>query len=157
MRKTREADAAFIARLFDLPHARGFVHPVTAEQVRESLSREHHENYLVEHDGEPAGNVLLRNHGFLIEIGQIVVAPPRAGAGTFALAWVLNRAFDELGAHRVFLETVENNIPMRRLAERLGFVQEGLYRDGFQDARTGEFKNLCPYGLLEAEYRARLH
>lgn len=154
IRKAHEGDAAFIVRLFSLPHVRAFLNAPSREAIVAAVNHPNVENYLIEEDGEPAGNLVLRNHEFLIDIAVIAVAQQRRGAGTFGLRWAMEHAFTDLHAHRVFAETREDNTGTRRLLERLGFVQEGLYRDGFQDERTGEFKNLCPYGLLEDEYRA---
>lgn len=154
MRETHEDDAAFIRRLFLLPHAVEFLNTPTREMIVGSIDEPSVENYVIEDGGEPIGNVVLRNHGFLVDISVIVVEQPRRGAGTFGLRWAMHHAFNELQAHRVFLETREDNAGTRRLVERLGFTQEGTYRDGFQDERTGAFANLCAYGMLEDEYRA---
>lgn len=112
------------------------------------------ESYIVEDGGEPAGHLLLRNHGFLIDVAVIAMEHQRRGGGTYALRWALQRAFTELKGHRAFLETREDNDAIRRFVERLGFVQEGTYRDGFQDERSAAYFKLCAYGMLEHEYRA---
>lgn len=154
MREAHEDDAAFIRRLFLLPHAREFLNTPSVEMIVGSMDEPSVENFIIEDDGEPTGNLVLRNHGFLVDISVIVVEQPRRGAGTFGLRWAMHHAFEELQAHRVFLETREDNALTRRLVQRLGFVHEGTYRDGFQDERTGAFLNLCAYGMLEDEYRA---
>lgn len=154
VRQAREEDAGFIQRLFSLPHIREFLIVPTHDAIVATIGDSSVENAIVESDGEPAGNFVLCNHGFLIDVSVVVMAAQRTGAGTFALQWILERAFVGLKAHRVFLETREDNDAMRRLVERLGFVHEGTYRDGFQDERTGTFHNLCAYGMLEHEYRA---
>lgn len=154
IRKADENDADFIRDLFLLPHARRFLNTPTREMIVATMGDPAVENYVIEDGVDPVGNVVLRNHGFLIDISIVIVARERTGAGTFALQWALERAFVDLHAHRVFLETREDNQAIRRLVERLGFVQEGTYRDGFQDERTGLFWNLCAYGMLEPEYRA---
>lgn len=155
VREAHEDDAAFIRRLFMLPHARAFLNTPTRDAIVAAMDDPNTENYIVEEDEEPAGNLVLRHHGFLVDISVLVAARQRRGIGTFALRWAQRRAFEELKVHRLFLEVREDNVMTRRLVERLGFVQEGVYRDGFQDERTGQFKNLCPYGMLEGEYRSR--
>jgi catechol 2,3-dioxygenase-like lactoylglutathione lyase family enzyme len=52
--------------------------------------------------------------------------------------------------HRIFIEVLESNEPMRRLCERVGFHVEGLYRDGYCD-EAGTFHNLVPYGLVRGD------
>jgi diamine N-acetyltransferase len=154
IREAHEDDARFIRELFLLPHARAFLNTPTREMIVATMDDPAVENYIIEDDGEPAGNLVLRNHGFLVDVSVIVVAHQRRGAGAYALQWALEHAFAELGAHRVFLETREDNEVIRRLVERLGFVQEGTYRHGFQDERSGTYHNLCAYGMLEHEYQA---
>jgi RimJ/RimL family protein N-acetyltransferase len=152
MREAHEDDAAFIRQLFTMPHVREFLNAPSREMIVAGMENPNSEVYVIEADGEPAGNLVLHHHGFLVDIGLVVAAYQRRGIGSFALRWALHRSFSELHAHRVFLEVREDNAGTRRLVERLGFIQEGVYRDGYQDQRTGEFKNLCPYGILEDEY-----
>ena len=152
MRETCEDDVPFIVRLFKLPHVRAFLNPLDRGTVLASLENPNVENYVLEENGEPAGNFVLRSHGFLAEFSVLAVAVQGRGTGTFALNWGLRYVFGELKAHRVHIEIREDNVATRRLVERLGWVQEGLFRDGFRDAKTGEYKNLCAYGILTGEF-----
>lgn len=153
VRPSHEEDAAFIERLFSLRHVATYLNAPTLEQILRSIKHDSGENFIVDVDGEAAGNVLLRRNGFLADVAILAVAQPGCGVGTFALRWALEQAFTQWRVHRVFLETREDNEAMRGLAERFGFIQEGLYRDGFHYERTGQYFNICPYGLLEHEYR----
>jgi RimJ/RimL family protein N-acetyltransferase len=155
-RRACSEDAAFIERLFSLPHVERFLNAPSRDQILAALERADCENYIIEDGGEHVGNLVLFNHGFLVDINIIAAVKPHCGAGTYSLQFAMRRAFEELKCHRVFLEVRQDTSTMRSLVERFGFVQEGVYRDGFQNARTGEFNNLCPYGMLESEYRAGL-
>lgn len=152
MREASEDDVSFIVRLFKLPHVRAFLNPPDRETVLASLENPNVENYVLEEDGEPAGNFVLRSHGFLVEFSVLAVAAQGRGAGTFALNWGLRYVFSDLKAHRVHIEVREDNVVTRRVVEQLGWVQEGLFRDGFRDTKTGKFKNLCAYGILAREF-----
>jgi RimJ/RimL family protein N-acetyltransferase len=152
MRETLAEDAAFIRRLFCLPHVRAFLNTPSRQIIVATLEDPNAESYVIEDAGDPVGNFVMSTRGFLVDLQTLAVTKQRCGAGTFALRWGLRRAFDELQAHRVFLEVREDNVGTRRLCERLGFSQEGVYRDGFRDERTGEFRNLVPYGMLERDY-----
>ncbi len=154
MREALDEDVSYIVALFKRAHVSEFMNVPSRDMVLASIEHPSAENYIIESHGEPFGNFVLRNQGFLIEFLALAVSQPQAGAGTFALRWGARRAFEDLGAHRVYLEVREDNSVTRRLVERLGWVQEALFRDGFQDERTGEFRNLCGYGMLRAEYRA---
>ena len=151
MREASDDDVAYIVKLFKLPHVRRFLNEPGRDMVQASLENPNVENYIIEHAGSPAGNFVLRNHGFLVEFSVLAVSQPQRGAGTFALHWGVRRAYDGLKAHRVYVEVREDNTFTRALVERMGWVQEGVFRDGFQDARTGAFRNLCGYGMLAGE------
>jgi len=157
MREAAAGDIGFIASLFRLPHAREFLNEPGRAAIEAALEDPNVESYLIEEDGAPAGHFLLRNHEWLFDFGVLIARRPHRGLGTFALCWGISRAFHGCGAHRVFLEVREDNVRTRTLCERLGFVAEGLYRDGFRDARTGRYHNLVPYGLLRSDRPGDAH
>jgi RimJ/RimL family protein N-acetyltransferase len=153
MRETLPDDAAFVRGLFHLPHVRAYLNTVTTQVILDTLDDPNAESYIIEDEGQPAGNFVMRTHGFLVHFETLVLQQQRCGGGSFALRWALRRAFDELCTHRTFLEVRADNSVSRHLCERFGFKQEGVYRDGFRDERTGQFHDLCAYGLLEHDYR----
>jgi RimJ/RimL family protein N-acetyltransferase len=69
------------------------------------------------------------------------------GVATRALWRVCRWAFDSAGVARVRLFTEPDNLPSRRVAERVGFVQEGRLRRGAVD-KQGRRGDLLLYGLL---------
>lgn len=152
MREAHEDDVRFITGLFRLRHASQFLNVPSAAMVQGSLDDPNNENYIIESDGEPVGNFLIKNYEWLFDFAILIVRDPGRGAGSYALEWGLHRAFVECGAHRIFLEIRESNARIRRMVARLGFTEEGCYRDGFRDQTTGRFENLIPYGLLNPEY-----
>ena len=104
-------------------------------------------------DGDvPVGMWALKLHDdWLAEFVRIVALAPQRGIGTYAMQRMAARAFDDLGAHRAYLEVVAHN-PARRLYERAGFRLEGTWRDGYRDAE-GRYHDLCAYGLLDEDRR----
>ncbi|QNM98622.1 GNAT family N-acetyltransferase [Chitinimonas koreensis] len=71
-----------------------------------------------------------------------------------ALRAVLGYGFGEMRLHRVQAEIHPDNAASRRLAERLGFRQEGLLRDsGYWG---GRYHDLVCYGLLAGEWSPAL-
>jgi RimJ/RimL family protein N-acetyltransferase len=70
-----------------------------------------------------------------------------------AAAALLDQAFGPLGLERVSLHTDPSNERSRAVARRLGFVEEGLLRQGtaFPDERRDELV----YGLLAEEWHKR--
>ena len=75
------------------------------------------------------------------------------GLASRAVAAVLDHGFGALGVERDSLHTEPANARSRALARRLGFVEEGLLRQGlaFPDGRRDE----VVYGLLASEWRQR--
>jgi ribosomal-protein-serine acetyltransferase len=75
------------------------------------------------------------------------------GLVTRAAAATLDQAFGPLGLDRVSLHTDPSNERSRAVARRLGFVEEGLIRQGtaFPDERRDELV----YGLLAHEWHQR--
>ncbi len=55
--------------------------------------------------------------------------------------------------HRIELETLATNAAMRKLAERCGFVLEGIQREQAYDGDG--FADIVLYGLLRQEWSAR--
>ncbi len=121
------------------------------ERLRAAAERPDEEGRIVlDAEGTPVGfwSLTVHDGGWLVELVRIVTLAPRRGIGSWALARMVARAFDDLGAHRVYLEVTADNTAARTLYERAGFVLEGTWRDGFRDAASGGFKDLCAYGML---------
>ena len=73
------------------------------------------------------------------------------GIGTEAVRLMLAHAFDELGLHRVRCGTSEDNIGMRKVAESLGFKEEGRSREAFW--KGGVYRDIIHYGILSDEFK----
>ena len=90
---------------------------------------------VVESDDGPAlGRVTLIPRGREIwELG-IMLAPAAQGRGLASNAMIalIEDAFDNRGARRVFADVDEDNIPSLNLFLRLGFQREGLLRGNWQ-------------------------
>jgi ribosomal-protein-serine acetyltransferase len=75
------------------------------------------------------------------------------GLVTMAAAAVLDQAFGPLGLERVSLHTDPANKRSRAVARRLGFVEEGILREG--TAFAHERRDEIVYGLLAEEWHKR--
>ena len=73
------------------------------------------------------------------------------GHGTQAARLLLDRAFGDLGMHRVAVGVVGFNEGALRFWERLGFRREGVQRDGY--LVEGRYHDFVMMSLLEEEYR----
>ena len=85
-----------------------------------------------------------------IEFKRFVVAEPGRGLGRLLLAELLRIVFDEIGAHRFFLDVAEDNARALHLYRSVGFVEEGVMREATE--RDGKWLSLVLMSLLQHEY-----
>lgn len=72
------------------------------------------------------------------------------GIGATALTLLLTRLFEREGAHRVQITTDVDNVAMRRLSERTGFVFEGVMRS-FMPSLDGP-RDYAVYAITSADF-----
>ncbi|KAF7332616.1 Ribosomal-protein-alanine acetyltransferase [Mycena kentingensis (nom. inval.)] len=96
---------------------------------------------------------MKRNAGISCEIGVLVdYERTRTGLGTEALYTLMEHIFEVKGFHRAEFQTRRDNIAMRGWLERAGVVLEGTRREFWQDPESGEYSDLCIYGVLAREW-----
>jgi ribosomal-protein-serine acetyltransferase len=78
-----------------------------------------------------------------------------AGKGivSSAVSSVLRFCFGPLNLNRVELRCATENVPSKRVAERLGFLQEGVLRQ--EEFLNGVFVDHHIYGMLATDYNSR--
>lgn len=83
------------------------------------------------------------------------IGPPHQGQGfvTEAAREVLRFGFEELGLHKIVVNSVDENAASRRVIEKLGFRLVGERRDDV--FRAERWWNMLTYELLRADWRAR--
>lgn len=150
------ADAHF-ARLFDAAPAM----PKTEKEVADSITENQKSSTayvfgirLAAHN-ELIG--ILELDGILWTMGTAWLAigigdraQRRRGYGTEALKLALQFAFEELNLRRVQLSVFSYNEPAIRLYKKLGFTQEGAFREFLH--RDGQFYDMLYYGILRREW-----
>lgn len=75
------------------------------------------------------------------------------GIMTRAVQALINYAFFELGLNRIEIRCGEKNQKSRAIPERLGFIKEGILRDG--EKLNGHFHNLVVYSMLSKQWSKR--
>jgi ribosomal-protein-alanine N-acetyltransferase len=87
-------------------------------------------------------------------VGYWIGAPyARQGFMTEGLALVINDAFRRLRLHRLEANIQPENIPSRRLVQRLGFRQEGLSPKYLKVG--GRWRDHERWAILSEEWQAR--
>lgn len=74
----------------------------------------------------------------------------KKGIMTRACRSVINYAFTELNMNRILLRAATGNKKSQLVAERLGFRQEGIEREG--ELHTRGYVDLVLYGVLRSEW-----
>jgi RimJ/RimL family protein N-acetyltransferase len=110
---------------------------------------------VVERSGPPVGSigmrVLDREHR-VVEVGYWTAAAARGrGLTTRALQLISAWLVAELGAERVQLRADVLNVASRRVAEKAGFVMEGVLRSSDFNPRQGRRIDYAMYSLLPGE------
>lgn len=144
----------YLSRYLDwVPETRGLQD--VEDHLRESLEatgRGEQAGFVITLDGIPAGRVdifQIRSRPRIFEVGYWL-AEAQAGKGvmTEAVRRILLWGFDHLGIHKFELTCVVENHGSRRVAEKLGFVREGL-RQQCKDL-GGRIHDMDLYGFLAA-------
>lgn len=73
------------------------------------------------------------------------------GITSKAVADTVALCFNELGMNKVYISTSPVNIASQRIAEKNGFINEGLLREEFRNG-YGQFEDIIYYGLLKSDY-----
>ena len=70
------------------------------------------------------------------------------------LPQILDFCFETLGMNKVFICTSRHNLASQRVAEKLGFKNEGLLRQEFRN-ESGVLEDIYYFGLLKSDYYER--
>ena len=115
----------------------------------------------VDLDGQVVGDIEARHPPgsmppgvYEIGIELYAVETRGHGVGSEAVELLTTHLFDEHAAGRVQATTAVTNGPMRRVLERLGYVEEGVLR-AFMPATDGLREDYVMYAVTEPAWRAR--
>lgn len=159
LRNTLEEDLDFIVDAERQPDNAQYVGQWTKEQHRNALLEEDILHLVVQDKatGEPAGYVIiagLTNANKNIEFRRIVISKKGEGIGRETLQLVKKIAFEQLHAHRLWLDVRDKNQRAQRLYKSEGFTKEGLLRECI--LYNGNYESLIVMSILEDEYFSKL-
>lgn len=132
-----------------------FIHRWPAEQHVRNLA-DPDKRYLIAEDaaGQRAAFVILAGLADRdIELVRMAVTRPGAGIGKLILTTVIDLAFDELGAERLWLDVFADNTRARRIYQAAGFRDDAVPRQSAQKA-DGTPGTLVVMSIRSAQYRA---
>jgi diamine N-acetyltransferase len=158
LRPTMQSDLEFVLSLEQDPENLPFITPWERTQHEAAIRFPDFRHFIVEAgpDLESAGFVILigcRSQHQSLELKRMVVQSKGQGTGRAALRVVKKVAFDDLGAHRLWLDVKKRNARAKALYESEGFVVEGELREAVRV--QGGFESMVVMSMLQSEYGAR--
>jgi len=109
-------------------------------------------------DGEATGFAIFRElgkPGAIVELFRIALDRAGGGRGDAFFAALLDHAFTDLGAHRVWLDASGENPRAMKVYERAGCQREGVQRGQWWRPGLGRAVDLHLFGILRNEWLAR--
>lgn len=101
--------------------------------------------------GKIAGSVILKNFDWQVEKCEISYFIDRnyegKGIMTKSLSVISEHCFKNLKLNKVFLRIAEDNFSSRKVAEKNGFIHEGILRQDFKISE-GNWIDVVYYGLI---------
>ncbi|WP_332823788.1 GNAT family N-acetyltransferase [Ramlibacter sp.] len=158
LRPTMQSDLEFVLSLERDPENLPYITPWEKIQHEAAIRFPDFRHFIVEAGpGLEAGGFLIligcRNPHLSIELKRMVVRDKHQGYGRAALRVVKKIAFDDLGAHRFWLDIKKRNQRAQALYRSEGFVQEGELRQAVK-VQDG-FDSLVVMSMLQEEFAQR--
>ena len=158
LRPTMQSDLEFVLSIESDPVNLPFITPWERTQHEAAIRFPDFRHFIIE------GGEGLDAVGFLILIGcksphqslelkRMVVRDKGRGFGRAALRVAKKVAFDDLGAHRFWLDVRTNNPRAKALYDGEGFVVEGVLREAVRS--DGGRESLVVMSMLKSEFTLR--
>ncbi len=158
LRPTMQSDLAFVLSLEQDARNLPYITPWERTQHEAAIRFPDFRHFIIESgDGLDAAGFLIligcRSRHQSLELKRMVVQQQGAGTGRAALRVAKKIAFDELQAHRLWLDVKTHNTRARSLYDSEGFVVEGVLRES---VRTDQgFASLTVMSMLDREFAQR--
>ncbi len=158
LRPTMQSDLDFVLSLEQDPENLPFITPWERTQHEAAIRFPDFRHFIVEGGSalDAAGFVILigcRSPHQSIELKRMVIQSKGLGYGRAALRVAKKMAFDDLGAHRFWLDVKERNQRAQALYQSEGYVLEGRLRDAVRI--QGGHDSLIVLSMLAHEFAAR--
>ena len=133
LRRTIDADLDFVLKAEQDPANRPFIIPWPRHMHLAALGNPNIAHRIAEDEKQAAVGFIilagLQAPNASIEFRRVVVVRKRHGYGRAIVQAVKRFAFDELHAHRLWLDVKEDNDRARALYKSEGFAEEGILRE----------------------------
>ncbi len=158
LRPTMTSDLEYVLTLEQDPENLPFITPWERTQHEAAIRFPDFRHFIIEGgEGLDAIGFLIligcRSQNQSLELKRMVVQAKGAGFGRAALRVAKKIAFDDLGAHRFWLDVKARNSRAKALYDGEGFVVEGELRDAVKV--QGGFDTLIVMSMLQPEFTGR--
>lgn len=156
LRHTVDTDIDMIVGWERDPDNSPFVEPWEKQRHLSAIADADIEHLVVEVRKVPVGFGILAGLAGThdsIELRRILIASKGKGYGRATMEAVMELAFEARGAHRFWLDVIDDNARARNLYESLGFQIEGRLRECYKVGDS--YESLIVMSMLSREYLAR--
>jgi RimJ/RimL family protein N-acetyltransferase len=158
LRPTMQSDMEFVLSLEQDDANLPYITPWERMQHEAAIRFPDFRHFIVEGGAglDAVGFVILigcRSQHQSLELKRMVIESKGHGFGRAALRVVKKVAFDDLGAHRLWLDVKSRNTRAKALYDGEGFTVEGLLRESVRSAEG--FESLVVMSMLESEFKER--
>jgi len=152
LRPTRADDLGYVVATESDADNAPYLAPSPRAEHEGFLGDPRQRHLIAEVEGRPVGFVLMRLHpeDRAVELRRLAVTEKGRGYGRATLRAVARAAFEEHGAHRLWLDVKPHNERARALYRSEGFVEEGVLRDALLSG--DRFESLVVMSLLRPEW-----
>lgn len=146
----------------------GFVHRLTSDPANTPFMGDDDEAALAAYLTDPACRLLIWEDSFAaqgfalfreignasgrVELFRLALASAGAGQGAAFLTRLIDHAFGDLGASRLWLDASAENLRAHKVYCRVGFTVEGRLRQHWYRPALGRCVDMVLYGMLRAEW-----
>jgi diamine N-acetyltransferase len=158
LRPTMSSDIEFVLSLENDPANLPFITPWERTQHEAAIRFPDFRHFIIEGGSafDAVGFMILigcRSRNQSLELKRMVVRSKGEGFGRAALRVAKKAAFDELHAHRLWLDVKSRNLRAKALYDSEGFTVEGVLREAVKV--EGGFESLVVMSMLRGEFAQR--
>ena len=155
IRYTQESDLDFVVNSEQEPDNAKYVGQWTKDKHIDALSHKDILHLIIEDvtTNKVIGYVImsgLENPNHSIEFRRVVICKKGTGLGRETLRVIKKIAFEQLNAHRLWLDVRYDNNRAQNLYKSEGFTEEGVLRECI--FYNGNYESLIIMSVLENEY-----
>ena len=151
---TTENDLPFVFEIEKKAADDRFVTSESIENHKHYLNDSDIRHFVIEADGKAVGYAILagaNDKNENVELRRLVIAEKGKGYGRKVLHLIKEFAFEELNAHRLWLDVKDFNERARKLYESENFTTEGVWREAVKDD-GGRRESIVFMSILRHEY-----